>query len=123
MEQTAEQFARAVADRVELTTALIGFGGVVVGAVFVFLAAMVPHYLQERARAKKDEPRKRLLLQLLEDDRFPNRWRTFETLQHVIGADEETTKRLLIEVGARASEDGKKLWGLMKYHPLPGPNS
>lgn len=37
---------------------------------------------------------------------------------HVIGANEETTKRLLIELGARGSEDGNELWGLIKYHPF-----
>ena len=44
--------------------------------------------------------------------RSPNhQWRKFETLRHVIGSDEETTKKLLLEVGARASEDGQALWG------------
>lgn len=46
-------------------------------------------------------------------------WRELSTLMHVIGADEETTKRLLLEVGARASEDGKSLWGLVTRNPLP----
>lgn len=46
-------------------------------------------------------------------------WRKLETLKHVIGADEETTKRLLLEVGARASEDGQPLWGLIERNPLP----
>ena len=46
-------------------------------------------------------------------------WRELATLQHVIGADEETTKRLLLELGARASEDGKPLWGLKQRNPLP----
>jgi hypothetical protein len=28
------------------------------------------------------------------------------------GADEKTTKRLLLDIGARASEDGQPKWGL-----------
>jgi hypothetical protein len=36
----------------------------------------------------------------------------------VIGADEETTKRLLIEVGARRSENDDGLWGLIENHPF-----
>lgn len=46
-------------------------------------------------------------------------WRKLETLMHVIGSDEETTKRLLLQVGARASEDGKPLWGLIERNPMP----
>jgi hypothetical protein len=55
---------------------------------------------------------------MLESKRFKNKWRKLETLSRVIGADEETTKRLLIEIGARGSETDKDVWGLMKYHPL-----
>jgi hypothetical protein len=46
-------------------------------------------------------------------------WRTLDTLMHVIGADEKTTKRLLLEIGARASENGQPLWGLITRNPLP----
>ncbi len=31
----------------------------------------------------------------------------------------ETTKRLLLEIGARASEDGRPLWALIENKPLP----
>jgi hypothetical protein len=41
-----------------------------------------------------------------------------DTLSHVVGSDSETTKRLLIEIGARASENGRDLWGLIEDHPL-----
>jgi hypothetical protein len=34
------------------------------------------------------------------------------------GFREETTKRLLIELGARGSEKDDDLWGLLDYHPL-----
>jgi len=37
---------------------------------------------------------------------------------HVIGADEATTKRLLLEIGARGSEDGQDLWGLLERNPF-----
>ncbi len=46
-------------------------------------------------------------------------WRKLETLKHVIGADEATTKNLLLQIGARASEDGQPLWGLLERNPLP----
>lgn len=37
-------------------------------------------------------------------------WRTFEGLQRAIHADEETTTRLLVEIGARRSESEKDVW-------------
>lgn len=49
-------------------------------------------------------------------------WRKLSTLSRVIGADADTTKRLLIELGARGSEkpreDGEEVWGLISKHPL-----
>jgi hypothetical protein len=45
--------------------------------------------------------------------------RQLETLMHVIGANEDKTKALLLEVGARALEDGKPLWGPKSRNPLP----
>ena len=45
-------------------------------------------------------------------------WRKLDTLMHVIGADEEKAKRLLLELGARASEDGQSLWALKSRAPL-----
>lgn len=48
---------------------------------------------------------------MLNDKRFE--WRKLETLAHVIGADENETMSLLLELGARASEDGEKLWSLI----------
>ena len=55
---------------------------------------------------------------MLEDERFPEQWRKLSTLSSVIGSNNETTKRLLIEVEARGSESNNELWGLIKHHPL-----
>jgi hypothetical protein len=100
--------------RNDYVTAIIGLVGVLVG----FLGNVVTQWLKERSLAKKDRPRKRLLLKMLEDNRFPQHWRSLDTLMHVIGANEETTKRLLLEIGARGSEDQQELWGLVKFHPF-----
>jgi hypothetical protein len=102
----------------KLLVAIIGMVGVVVGAVVSVVGTILLHHLQEKAKAKSDEPRKKLLRDMLRDPRFD--WRNLDTLSHVIGADEETTKALLIQIGARASEDGKGVWGLLEKHPLPG---
>ena len=120
MDETAMAIARKVVEDTQYFTAIVGLIGVVIGSILTILGRIALHCLRARASAKKDAPRKRLLVQMLEDDAppHPDRWRILETLMHVIGADEETAKRLLLEVGARASEDGEPKWGLLKYHPL-----
>jgi hypothetical protein len=100
-----------------IVIALIGVAGAVVGSVATVAASIASHWWQDRAAASRDKPRKDLLLGMLSKPEF--QWRNLDTLMHVIGADEATTKRLLLEVGARASEDGKPLWGLLSRNPLP----
>lgn len=97
--------------------AMIGLGGAAIGATASMSVQLLKHCLENRAAARRDGPRKSLLTQMLADPEYS--WRKLATLMHVIGADEETTKRLLLEVGARASEDGKALWGLVERNPLP----
>jgi len=100
-----------------IVIALIGVTGAVIGSIATVAVQWLSHYLQESAVTKRDKPRRDILLEML---RAPqHRWRKLETLMHVIGADEETTKNLLLQVGARASEDGKPLWGLLERNPLP----
>lgn len=100
-----------------IVIALIGVAGAVVGSIATVAVQWLSHYLQEKAAAKRENPRKDLLLKMLRSPKY--QWRKLEMLMHVIGADEETTKRLLLEVGARASEDGQPLWGLIERNPLP----
>jgi hypothetical protein len=100
-----------------IVIALIGVAGAVVGSVATMAGSILLHCLKERAAAKRDEPRKKLLLEMLESPEY--QWRKLETLMHVIGTDEKTAKNLLLAVGARASEDGQSLWGLVKRNPLP----
>lgn len=69
---------------------------------------------------KKPDPAeaaaKVLLKDLLE---MPDwRWRKLATLANVIGADEGTTRRLLIEAGARGSMRNGALWGLTSRNPI-----
>ncbi len=101
-----------------LAVAIVGLVGVIVGAIISVLGNVVIHYLQNRRKDTLDELRKDLLLKMLDNDRFPNKWRKLETLSRVIGADDEITKRLLIEIGARGSESESNSWGLLKHHPL-----
>jgi len=100
-----------------IVIAVIGVAGAVVGSIATMASSILLHCLRERAAAKRDKPRKDLLLEMLNDPEY--KWRRLDTLMHVIGADEKRTKALLLEIGARASEDGQPLWGLTKRNPLP----
>jgi len=100
----------------KIIIALIGFGGVAVGAVLSIAGQFALHWFQERGRRKADDKRKKLLKMMLEDT--PDTWRRLEVLKHVVGADDEATKRLLLEIGARGSEDGQSLWGLLSRNPF-----
>ena len=97
--------------------ALIGMGGAVVGSIATVTASIASQWFQNKLVQQTDEPRRNLLRKMLNHSDYP--WREFDTLMHVIGTDESTTKRLLLEVGARASENGKPLWGLISRNPLP----
>lgn len=97
--------------------ALIGVAGAVIGSIATVAVSIVGHCLKAHAIAKREKPRRDLLLQMLKHPEY--NWRKLDTLMHVIGADELTTKRLLLEVGARASEEGYPLWGLVERNPLP----
>lgn len=55
---------------------------------------------------------------MLSDLRFKGGWRKLTTLSRVIGANETTTTRVLIEIGARGSEKDDALWGLIENHPF-----
>jgi hypothetical protein len=92
-----------------------GADRLVVGSVLTVLGNVVMHCLKEQSLAKKDKPRKQLLMKMLEDDHFADHWRKLDMLSHVIGANEETTKRMLIELGARGPEDRQELWDLIKH--------
>lgn len=77
-------------------------------------------WYKERSDKRREEPARELITEMLSHKE--HKWRKLETIMHVIGASEEATKRLLLEVGARASEDGKSLWALKSRVPLNSGN-
>lgn len=101
-----------------IAVALIGVAGAIIGSIATVVASIANQWFQNKLIEKADEPRRVMLRAML--NHSSHEWREFDTLRHVIGADEDTTKRLLLEVGARASENGKPLWGLISRNPLPG---
>lgn len=113
----SEIAAKVIADT-SFWVSVVGLIGVVVGAFITVAGNFLLHWFQDKPRRKLDEERKKLLEKMLRDPRFKERWRKITTLSRVVGADEETTKRLLIEIEARGSEKDDGLWGLLEYHPL-----
>jgi hypothetical protein len=64
------------------------------------------------AAGHTDRKRKERLTEMLSDPRFE--FRRLSALTDAIGADEDTAKRLLVEIGARPSEraDSSYMWTL-----------
>ena len=96
-----------------------GLVGAIVGAAAAILAVIIKDNRDQARREKIDEPRRKLLRQMLDNPAYE--WRSMGTLSGVIGATPEETARLLIEIGARRDEntDDQQLWGYTKDHPLP----
>jgi hypothetical protein len=117
------QLATSIAEKVVADTkfwvAMIGLVGAIIGAFLTILGNILLHWLKSRPKYKFDGQRINMLKKMLEDDRFVNKWRNLSTMANVIGADENETKRLLIQAGARGSEKADGKWGLIKYHPFP----
>ncbi|NLQ18330.1 hypothetical protein HGG82_11965 [Marinomonas sp. M1K-6] len=109
---------RAIVMTEKILIALIGLGGAVIGSVATISVQIVAEYLRKKEVDRQESPQIEMLTEMLNHPK--HKWRSLDRLQHVIGADEETTKRLLLKIGARASEDGKPIWGLRSRNPLPG---
>ena len=91
--------------------AIIGLVGVVLGSA----VSEARHWRKDRAVRRLEDTQKSRLREMLEDPE--HEFRKLSTLAHTIGADEVHTKRLLIELGARASTDGQPLWKLDPVTP------
>ena len=90
--------------------AAIGGGLTIVGNWFL-------HYLQSSRADKLNEKRRATLLKMLRGEKYV--WRNLKTLKAAIGADDETTCELLIEIDARASISNGKSWALIERAPFP----
>lgn len=95
-----------------------GVIGTTVGSAVTLLGQWVKYWWETHRARKFDDARKALLRQLL-DNPGDTGWRKMSTLSGVIGANREETARLLIELGARASETGTDVWAYIRDQPLP----
>lgn len=97
---------------------LLGIIGVAVGAAGQLLLDHCRHKRETAAQIALDNSRKNLLKQALNHPPNGTEWRKLDTLSRIIGADFETTTRLLIEIDARGSEGENNLWALLSKKPL-----
>lgn len=119
--QLASEIASKVVSDTQFWIAIIGLIGAVIGSVLTIIGNLALHWFKEKPKRGLDNKRVTMLKGMLDDDRFPDKWRKLTTLSEVIGASEEETKRLLFMAGARGSEKADGKWGLVKNHPFPGP--
>ena len=88
--------------------------GALVGGAASLGGTFLSDYLRERRSNKLDAIRTDVLKRLLSGSKF--QWRDLDTLSDAIGADDETTARLLLQLGARRSlAKGKNSWGLKEW--------
>lgn len=95
----------------------LGIVGVAVGGFGQYLIDKFRHERETKAQRQLDEKRSALLREALENMPPNMRFRTLQTLSRIIGADYETTTRLLIEIDARGSETSEA-WALLSEEPL-----
>ncbi len=97
---------------------LLGIIGVAVGSIGQFVIDHFRHKRETKAQRELDDRRKELLKDALKNPPTGKEWRELQTLSRIIGADYETTTRLLIEIGARGSETENEVWALLSKKPL-----
>jgi hypothetical protein len=101
-----------------LKSFILGILGVTVGAACQFIIEHFRHLRETKGQRDLDTKRKELLKIALENPPSGKEWRELTTLSRIIGANPETTTRLLIELGARGSEGDKDVWALRDKKPL-----
>lgn len=118
MDVQVESILNKIAQDSKNIVAIASFFGVIAGAIITVFGSFALQYFKDRYVLKRECIQKKILKKMLEDNRFPDKWRDIDTLSAVIGENEEKTKQLLIEIDARGSERIKKMWGLIKNHPI-----
>src|SRR4051794_3066479 len=90
--------------------------GTVVGSATSIGTTWFSEYLRNKRSNKLAEIRKERLRKLLSDENY--KWRSLERLCAAVGADEEMTAGLLLEIGARRSVGTKEVWTLIARTPF-----
>ncbi|KCZ50371.1 hypothetical protein [Hyphomonas pacifica] len=93
--------------------------GAAIGILGTLGSTWLAHQLDGRKQSRIDKARKDLLKKTLAGAEKTG-WMSVETLAHIIGADLDTTRALLIEINARGSmKTEKEMWSLISRNPLP----
>jgi hypothetical protein len=92
--------------------------GVFIGSAITLMGQWLKHRWENSEARNRDNGRKTLLRQMLDNPGLDG-WRKMTTMSRVIGATRDETARLLIDVGARASETEVDVWAYLKNKPLP----
>jgi hypothetical protein len=82
-------------------------------------SSCLSHHLNSRRQARIDKARQGLLKKTLVGASNSG-WMSIETLAHIVGADLDSTRALLIDIDARGSmKTDKEMWSLISRNPLP----
>jgi hypothetical protein len=91
---------------------------VVVGAITSPLCTFVLEWIRNRQNRKLDDIRKARLIKILKLQE--RKWRELGYLAKAVGATEDETQRLLLEIGARQSLNRTSTkWALISRSPFP----
>jgi Cache domain len=91
--------------------------GATIGVIGSLLTTSLNAWLSRKNQLDQyDIAKMKVLKTMLEGKR---KWRKLAMLSNVIGASQHDTKELLLMLGARASETGPDVWGLISRNPLP----
>jgi hypothetical protein len=93
--------------------------GGAVGVIGSWGTSWLNHYFAQSQKDEGEEAAKTLLRDLLGTPEY--RWRRVDTLANVVGVNELTVRRLLLECGARGSMRNGKYWGLVSRNPILSP--
>jgi len=91
--------------------------GATIGAVATLAGGWLTNWLQTKRAASLADKRRDTLKRMLNGDKYI--WRSIKVLAASIGANEETTAELLLEVDARASLTNNESWALVARAPWP----
>ena len=96
--------------------AAIGVAGSIIGVAGSILTTWLNAYLNRKEPDPSEVAAKDLLRTLLQTGRIA--WKSIDVLANTIGTDENSVRRLLLEIGARGSTRDGRLWALISRKPL-----
>lgn len=94
-----------------------GVLGAAIGAIATVMGIPITHWLQNKRELSLAAKRRERLRGMLSGNKL--KWRSIDALASSIGANEDETKKLLIEIEARAAFTDARKWALVSRAPWP----